>query len=113
MGLFLGLLPVLCAFVIPFISVTRGGSVIKAFFLAWGSILVSLLIFTLAIPLILYKIDHDISHRWSNCFPEPPLIIAMIFFGWFYAGIPVLIAMGFRKCVVWKRAGKRELGNKP
>ena len=100
--IFVECIPVLCAVLVPVANVVRGGSPIKAFFFGWGLILISFVVFTLVIPLVLYKIDENLGHKFASCFPEPSIVVAMIFFGWFYAGIPILIGIGIRRYVVWK-----------
>lgn len=104
MRCFVECLPVLCAIAVPFTNVVKGGSPVKALLLGWVLILVSFTVFTLVIPLVIYKFDPNLSHMWSAFFPQPAIVVATMFFGWFYAGIPVLIAMGIRKFIGRKKA---------
>ena len=113
MQFLLSSLPVLCAVAVPFINVVRGRSAFKALLLGWVLILVSFAVFTLVIPLILFRVNHDLSHEWSSFYPQPAIVVGMIFFGWFYAGIPVLIGMGIRKCVTSAKTRNHLSGGEP
>jgi len=87
------ILPVLCGVAVPFVRVVRGGSPLKAFFMGWACLVVSFLFFTVIVPLVFYHFDRDFGRAVSSLFPEPPIVVAMVFLGWFYAGIPILVGI--------------------
>lgn len=94
--------PVILAGVFPFVRVLRGGRVWVAFAIGWVSLVAWMFVFCFIIPLVAYQIDPDfaveVAMHWV---PEGPAVVAVTFFGWFYAGIAVLLAMIVRKLVRW------------
>jgi hypothetical protein len=63
-------------------------------------------VFSLVIPLVAYQIDRDFGREVATHWvPEGPAVVAMAFFGWFYAGITVLLALLVRRVV--HRSGLR------
>jgi hypothetical protein len=101
--IFCAFLPLLCAFVPPFISVLRGGGLLKAFLVAWFGMVASIVVFGLVIPLLLYRVDTKIGQAAFNLFPDLRGAIAMLFLGWIPAIFMVSVAMGVRKLASWIR----------
>lgn len=98
--IFVAFAPVLLAGAIPFIRVVRSGSAWRAFFLCRGFLVFWVAFFSLGIPLICSGISRELAHGVSSWVPEGSAIVAIAFFGWFYAGITVLAAgiiSGFRR----------------
>jgi hypothetical protein len=85
--------PVILAGAIPFIRITRGGRVTSAFFICWGLLIFWVAFFSLGLPIIASGFSRELTHTVSRWVPEGPAVIAMVFFGWFYAGITVLLSV--------------------
>ncbi len=102
--IFCSCLPLLCAFVPPFIYVLRGGSPPRAFVFAWVALVFNIAIFATAIQMLAFAIERKLGYKPLLLFPDPQGAIVFAFLGWFHALILVLIAMGVRKLVLWKRA---------
>jgi hypothetical protein len=82
-----GILPMIVGGIFPFVQIVRGHSTRRTFFLGWAAIVASFLAFTFIIPLVLFQFDHALGRRFITWFPEPPIVVGMIFFGWFYSGV--------------------------
>ena len=88
-----GAAPMLLAAADAFIQICGGSSGARAFLRCWGLIVVWFAVFTLLFPLILGAFDRHAARVVCDWVAEPPIIIGMLFFGWFYAGIIVLLAV--------------------
>ena len=94
--------PAILAGAFPFVSVLRGGRVGRAFAIGWVSLIAWLFVFCFIVPLIAYQIDRDLGREVeAHWVPEGPAVVAVTFFGWFYAGIIVLLALLVRRVVRW------------
>jgi hypothetical protein len=63
-------------------------------------LVVSVFTFGLVIPMLLYK---TLGQEAFDIFPDARGAIAVVFFGWVYAGVPVLLGIGVRKLALRKR----------
>jgi hypothetical protein len=85
--------PLFLAGVYPFICVFRKGRLLRPFFLCWAFLVLWMFIFALVIPMVAGQFSRDFDHILErDWLPEGPVIIATIFFGWFYAAIVVFLA---------------------
>jgi hypothetical protein len=85
------------AAIYPFIRVRRNGRIWSSFFICWGLNVVSAFLFIFCIPLMVYPFDEPLAHKISTSLPDGPAVIEMAFFGWFYAGITVLLALFLKR----------------
>jgi hypothetical protein len=89
--------PLILAGAIPFQRVLRGGGIGRWFLICWISLIAWTFVFSLIIPAIVLQIDHDLKREISGWFPDGTVVAAMLFFGWFYAGITVCLALLVKK----------------
>ena len=90
------LAPLLLSCLWSLIRIVRGRQVFGSFFLCWVLLIVWHAFFIVALPLMLYSIDKDAGLTLTSWQPEAPYVIAIVFFGWFPAGVTVLLAIFVR-----------------
>lgn len=79
---------------IPFMRIIRGGRITSAFFMCWGLLVFWTAFFSLGLPIIAGGFSREVAQSVSRWMPEGRAVVAMLFFGWYYAGITVLLAVG-------------------
>lgn len=90
------LAPMFLAVVLPFLRVLRGSRPDRSFLLCWGLIVFWFAVFSLVVPMMVCIFDKDLGHIVFDWVPDIPIIVGMTFFGWFYAGATVLLALLLR-----------------
>lgn len=88
--------PVLLAGAWPFRRVSRGAPAGRWFLACWAMLVGWMAFFSLVVPLVASMIDRDLGKVVFTWVPEGPAVIAMLFFGWFYAGLVIGVAVIFR-----------------
>jgi hypothetical protein len=83
------------------IRVLRTGKLLRAFFTCWGLMVFWIAFFSVGIPLISHVIDPAADKWICNWVPDPPGIIGVIFFGWYPAGVIILIALLSKHAIHW------------
>jgi hypothetical protein len=105
--------PLLLTAIPPFIRVLRTGKFLRAFFTCWGLLVFWIAFFSVGIPLISHLIDPAADKWICNWVPDPPGIIGIIFFGWYPAGVIVLIAFLTKRAIHWISTRKKPAENIP
>jgi hypothetical protein len=90
----LGISPLFLAGVIPFFQVIRGRRAGGPFLLCWALLVFWFAFYSLGVPLIIGEFNRELARRVSHWMPEGSVVMFMMFFGWFYAELTVLIAKG-------------------
>jgi hypothetical protein len=85
--------PLFLAGIYPFICVFRKGRLLRPFFLCWALLVFWMFIFCIVVPLVAGQFNRELAHTIeAEWVPEGPAVVAIVFFGWFYAGIVVFLA---------------------
>jgi len=97
--------PVGVACVYPFIRALRGAGALNSFFICWGLVVFSTLVFAVGFPLGASLISMEVVNEVFYWVPEPLGILRMFFFGWFYAAVTVLAGLVIRWMMQRSRRG--------
>lgn len=102
-------LPFGLAFLFAFVSLLEGVKLFKVVLSIWVILIGSHFFLTFVLPLTLAQINRRFFREFLRSFPEPTIVVAMVFFGWAYATVIALCTFG----IVWVlRKGFRRLPDK-
>ncbi len=65
------------------------------------------MVFAFIIPVVAFQVDRDLGREIAaHWMPEGPAVVAVTFFGWFYAGLTILLALLVRRSIRWRKGEK-------
>ncbi len=93
------LAPLFLAGTRPFVRVFHGSAIRPEFGRCWGMPIVWVLLFDISAPLVGSLIDPELGRGITHWVPDSPVVLAIIVFGWFYAGLTVALVLVARRAV--------------
>jgi hypothetical protein len=93
--------PFVLSAILPFIRTLRGRRLVSSFFICWGLLVLWNFLFAFGVPVIGDTVGRHLDERLFDWAPEWSAVVKMAYFGWFYAGITVLLSLLVRLVVRW------------